>query len=75
MDSEVIQGWKTQWTGGHTFIIVEHHKETDAILTLESNKGFGLNGVALGKLAWLETLAINLRRTGGRERVSKLRSR
>lgn len=46
----VVQGWKTQWTGGHTFIIVDHHKETDAILTLESNKGFDLNGVGFRKL-------------------------
>ncbi|MEP1032416.1 hypothetical protein [Ekhidna sp.] len=41
----VIQGWRKEWSGGHTFIILDHHKETDRILTLESNKAFGLNGV------------------------------
>ncbi len=46
----LVQGWKTQWTGGHTFIIVDHHKESDKVLTLESNKAFGLNGVGFRKI-------------------------
>ncbi len=46
----IIQGWKTQWTGGHTFLIIDHNKETDAVLTLESNKGFGLDGVGFRKI-------------------------
>lgn len=41
----VIQGWRQKWKGGHTFIIVDHHKETDRVLTLESNSAYGLNGV------------------------------
>ncbi len=41
----VIQGWRSKWSGGHTFIILDHHKETDRVLTLESNKAFKLNGV------------------------------
>jgi len=46
----VIQGWKQQWKGGHTFFIVDHHKETDRVLTLESNMAFGLNGVGFRKI-------------------------
>lgn len=34
----LVQGWKAQWTGGHTFLIVDHHKETDKILTLDRIK-------------------------------------
>ncbi len=41
----VIQGWRKQWSGGHTFIILDHHQETDRVLTLESNKAFNLDGV------------------------------
>ena len=41
----VVQGWKKQWSGGHTFVIVDHHPETDSVLTLESNSAFKLNGV------------------------------
>jgi hypothetical protein len=41
----VIQGWRQQWRGGHTFIIVDHHIETDRVLTLESNSSYRLNGV------------------------------
>lgn len=52
----LVQGWKTQWTGGHTFIIVDHHKETDKILTIESNKAFGLNGVGFRKIGMASVL-------------------
>lgn len=41
----VIQGWRQQWRGGHTFLIVDHHAPTDRVLTLESNSAFKLNGV------------------------------
>lgn len=41
----VIQGWRKQWTSGHTFIILDHHTETDKVLTLESNTAYKLNGV------------------------------
>ena len=40
----VVQGWRHQWRGGHTFIILKHHPETDRVLTLESNSAFKLNG-------------------------------
>ncbi len=41
----VIQGWRKQWRGGHTFIILDYHDETDKVLTLESNSAYNLNGV------------------------------
>lgn len=41
----VIQGWRKQWTSGHTFIILNHHVETDRVLTLESNSAYKLNGI------------------------------
>jgi hypothetical protein len=50
----VIQGWRKNWTSGHTFIIVDHHPETDKVLTLESNSAFRLDGVGyrmIGNLA------------------------
>lgn len=46
----VIQGWRKQWSGGHTFIILDHHQETDRILTLESNKAFKMDGVGFRNL-------------------------
>jgi hypothetical protein len=41
----VVQGWRGKWNGGHTFIIVDHHEETDRVLTLESNSAYNLDGV------------------------------
>ena len=41
----LIQGWRYQWRGGHTFLIVDHHAQTDRVLTLESNSSYRLNGV------------------------------
>lgn len=41
----VIQGWREQWKGGHTFIILDYHAPTGRVLTLESNSGYNLNGV------------------------------
>ncbi len=49
----IIQGWRHQWRSGHTFLIIDHHEETDRVLTLESNSGYKLNGVgfrAIGNL-------------------------
>lgn len=49
----IVQGWRQQWRGGHTFLIVDHHKPTDRVLTLESNSSYKLNGVgfrAIGNL-------------------------
>lgn len=46
----VIQGWRKRWSGGHTFIILDHHKPTDRVLTLESNKAYELNGVGFRML-------------------------
>ena len=45
----VIQGWRSEFRSGHTFIIVAYHPQTDRILTLESNKAHGLNGVGFRK--------------------------
>jgi hypothetical protein len=53
----LIQGWRYQWRSGHTFIIVDHHEQTDRVLTLESNSSYKLNGVgfrAMGNLRDLE---------------------
>lgn len=50
----VIQGWRKQWTSGHTFIIVEHHPGTDRVLTLESNAHYNLNGVGYRKVGNLK---------------------
>lgn len=41
----VVQGWREQWKGGHTFIILDYHEPTDRVLTLESNSGYNLDGV------------------------------
>lgn len=46
----VVQGWRDQWKGGHTFIILDYHSETDRVLTLESNAAYGLNGVGYRKI-------------------------
>lgn len=41
----VVQGWRKQWSGGHTFIILDHDPVTDKVMTLESNSAYKLNGV------------------------------
>lgn len=46
----IIQAWRKRWSGGHTFIILDHHKPTDRVLTLESNKAYELNGVGFRML-------------------------
>jgi hypothetical protein len=40
----LVQGWKTQWTGGHNFFIVDVHPDTERILTLESNNTYEMDG-------------------------------
>ncbi len=40
----LVQGWKTQWTGGHNFFIVDVHPDTERILTLESNSAYEMDG-------------------------------
>jgi hypothetical protein len=40
----LVQGWRTQWTGGHNFFIVDVHPDTGRILTLESNKAYEMDG-------------------------------
>jgi hypothetical protein len=51
-----IQAWRkeksatTEWSGGHTFLIVDYHEATGKVLTLESNKGFKLNGVGFRQI-------------------------
>jgi hypothetical protein len=52
----IVQGWRHQWREGHTFIIVDHHVHTDRVLTLESNSGYGLDGVGCRKLGNLRDL-------------------
>jgi hypothetical protein len=52
----LIQGWREQWSKGHTFLIVAHHQETDRVLTLESNAGYELDGVGYRKLGNLRDL-------------------
>ena len=44
-----VQGWRSRG-GGHTFLIVDHHAASDRVLTLESNRGYGLDGVGFRKL-------------------------
>ncbi len=46
----IVQGWKTQWTGGHSFLIVDAHQETQRILTLESNKSYKMDGPGFRQL-------------------------
>lgn len=46
----LIQGWRHQWRGGHTFLIAAHHAGSDRVLTLESNSAFGLDGVGYRKI-------------------------
>lgn len=40
----VVQAWRKQWSGGHTFIVLDSHPSSQRILTLESNKAYGMNG-------------------------------
>jgi hypothetical protein len=40
----LVQGWRHRWRGGHAFIVVDHHPDTDRVLTLESNSAYRLDG-------------------------------
>lgn len=54
----IVQGWRREWRGGHTFLIVDHDPETDRILTLESNRfqSYGLDGVGFRMIGNLRDL-------------------
>ena len=52
----VIQGWRKQWTSGHTFIILDHHADSDRVLTLESNSGYKCDGVGYRMLGSLQDI-------------------
>lgn len=53
----LVQGWRRQWRGGHTFLIIDHHEATDRVLTLESNSSYKLNGVGFRAIGNLRDLA------------------
>ncbi len=40
----LVQAWKKRWSGGHTFIVLDSHRSSQRILTLESNEAFGMDG-------------------------------
>lgn len=40
----LVQGWRHQWRGGHTFVVLDHDPATDRVLTLESNSAYRLDG-------------------------------
>lgn len=56
----VIQGWTRNKKSGHTFIILDHHEETDRVLTLESNNHYKLDGVGFRNLGNLRDLEGNV---------------
>ncbi|RKH53519.1 hypothetical protein D7Y23_02925 [Corallococcus sp. AB050B] len=56
----LIQGWRKQWDSGHTFLVVDHHVQTDKVLVLESNAYEGLNGVGFRNLGNLRDLGVDL---------------
>ena len=49
-----IQGWTEGNGSGHAFFILDYDEATDRVLTLESNKGYGLNGVGFRMLGNIE---------------------
>lgn len=54
----IVQGWRRRWRDGHTFLILDHHRQSDAVLTLESNSAYRLDGVGFRGIG-------NLASTGG----------
>lgn len=50
----IVQGWKSEWKRGHTFLIVGIHPETERVLTLESNNYFGMDGPGFRELGDLD---------------------
>ncbi|NOK32934.1 hypothetical protein HMI49_06945 [Corallococcus exercitus] len=56
----LIQGWRRQWDSGHTFLVVDHHVESDKVLLLESNAYEGLDGVGFRNVGNLRNLGVDL---------------
>lgn len=54
----LIQGWRSQWGSGHTFLVVDFHPETDKLLVLESNAAYGLDGVGYRGLGNLRDVGL-----------------
>ncbi|WP_404364374.1 hypothetical protein ACIHQR_29985 [Corallococcus coralloides] len=54
----LIQGWRSQWGSGHTFLVLDHHAETDKVLVLESNAAYGLDGVGYRGLGNLRDVGL-----------------
>jgi rubredoxin len=52
----IVQGWRSADVskGGHTFLIVDVHRETERVLILESNYAFGMNGPGFRELGDVE---------------------
>ena len=55
----LIQGWRRQWQGGHTFIVVDYHEDSGRVLTLESNSGYGLDGCGYRGIGNLRDAGLN----------------
>ena len=47
-----------RWKKGHSFIVLDFDEDTDRILTLESNKGFGLDGPGFRMLGGLDNVCL-----------------
>ncbi|WP_254624250.1 MULTISPECIES: hypothetical protein [unclassified Myxococcus] len=63
----LIQGWRSQWGAGHTFLVADHHAETDKVLVLESNAAYGSTVSATVASASCATSSASiLLRNGGR---------
>lgn len=54
----LVQGWRQQWRGGHSFLVVDHHAQTDKVLILESNSSYGLDGVGYRGLGNLRDVGV-----------------
>ncbi|WP_426749927.1 hypothetical protein [Myxococcus sp. Y35] len=54
----LIEGWRSQWGSGHTFLVVDFHPETDKVLVLESNAAFRLDGVGYRGLGNLRDVGL-----------------
>ncbi len=50
----VVQAWRKRWSGGHTFIVLDSHPPSQRVLTLESNKAFGMNGPGFREIGDLD---------------------
>jgi hypothetical protein len=70
----LVQGWATWQPGegggaGHSFIIVDHHRSSDKVLTLEANRGYGLDGVGMRHIGNVASEKVAGRITPNRDRV------